>query len=102
MPLANTQVIQSPWTAALAKEIAIEVARILSRSDQHKESDNSKGLHDVQPVLFNIEQAAKYIGRTTKAIRDLERKGILKPVRFDRKIQFKKRDLDEAIERHSV
>jgi hypothetical protein len=61
-----------------------------------------KGLGNVQPALLNIEQTAKYLGRTVKGVRDLERKGILTPVRFDRKVQFRRRDLDDAIERHSA
>jgi hypothetical protein len=28
-------------------------------------------------------------------------KGVLVPVRFDRKIQFKRRDLDDLIEKHT-
>jgi hypothetical protein len=53
-------------------------------------------------VLFNIDQTAKYLGRTVKGIRDLEKKGVLFPIRLDRKVQFRRRDLDEAIERHSA
>jgi hypothetical protein len=88
-------------TSILAREIALEVARLLKR-EAEPDGPDSKGLRDVQPVLFNIDQTAKYLGRTVKGIRDLEKKGVLFPIRLDRKVQFRRRDLDEAIERHSA
>jgi hypothetical protein len=54
----------------------------------------------IQPALLDARNAAIYMGRTIKGIRDLERKGILKAVRLDRKLQFRRSDLDEVIERH--
>lgn len=53
----------------------------------------------VQPALLNIKDAAIYLGRTVKGVRDLERKGVLPAVRLDRKLQFRRRDLDDLIER---
>lgn len=88
-------------TSLLAQEIARALAPLLQRHADVPGPD-PKGLRDVQPALFNIEQAAKYLGRTVKGIRDLENKGVLVPVRFDRKVQFRRRDLDEAIERHGA
>jgi hypothetical protein len=87
-------------TSVLAKEIAHELARLVRWTEPETHQADQKGLRDVQPALLNIEQTAKYLGRTVKGVRDLERKGILVPVRFDRKVQFRRRDLDEAIERH--
>ncbi len=87
--------------SVLATEIATEVARLLTHGVEDNDPEpDPKGLRSVQPALFNIHQAAKYLGRTVKGVRDLERKGVLVPVRFDRKVQFRRRDLDEAIERH--
>ena len=88
-------------TSLLAREIAIEVARLLKRGDEPSDPD-LKGLRNIRPVLLNIEQTAKYLGRTVKGVRDLEKKGVLVPVRFDRKIQFRRRDSDDAMERHSA
>jgi len=84
----------------LAREIAKELAQLLRR-EPNGESHDPKRLGDVQPVLLNIDQAAKYLGRTVKGIRDLMTKGVLVPVRFDRKIQFKRRDLDDLIEKYT-
>jgi hypothetical protein len=85
-------------TSVLAQEIALEVARMLRAASVSRETD-PKRLGDVQPALLNMEQAAKYLGRTVKGIRELILKGILVPVRLDRKIQFKRQDLDDVIER---
>ena len=102
MSASDTQSDSGTGTSVLAKEIAQELARLINWTEPEERRPDPKGLRDVQPVLFNIEQTAKYMGRTVKGVRDLERKGILVPVRFDRKIQFRRRDLDDAIERHSV
>jgi hypothetical protein len=92
--------IADSGASMLAREIARELARALRREPPAEERD-PKRLGDVQPVLLNIDQAAKYLGRTVKGIRDLMTKGVLVPVRFDRKIQFKRRDLDDLIEKYT-
>jgi hypothetical protein len=102
MSPADSQNAGGSGTSVLAKEIAHELARLVRWTQPEADQADPKGLRDVQPALFNIEQTAKYLGRTVKGVRDLERKGILVPVRFDRKVQFRRRDLDEAIERHSA
>ncbi len=84
----------------LAREIAQEVARLLKRETEPM-VDDPKGLRAVQPALLNIDQAAKYLGRTVKGVRDLMAKDVLVPVRLDRKIQFRRRDLDDLIEKYS-
>ena len=88
-------------TAMLAREIAQEVARIVRESLPTTDSD-PKGLRGIQPALLNIDQTAKYLGRTVKGVRDLEKKGVLVPIRLDRKVQFRRSDLDQAIERHAA
>ena len=86
----------------LAKEIAQEVARLIVRESSPATTTDPKGLRSIQPALLNIDQTAKYLGRSVKGVRDLERKGILVPIRLDRKVQFRRTDLDQAIERHAA
>jgi hypothetical protein len=102
MSAPDTQTVRGTGTSLLAREIAQELARLIRLPEPEERRPDPKGLRHVQPALLNIEQAAKYMGRTVKGVRDLERKGILVPVRFDRKVQFRIRDLDEAIERYSA
>jgi hypothetical protein len=100
MSPSDTQSVGGTGASILAKEIAHELARLVKWTQPEERTPDPKGLRDVHPTLLNIDQAAKYMGRSVKGIRDLERKGILLPVRFDRKIQFRKSDLDEAIEKY--
>jgi hypothetical protein len=100
MSASDTQNAGGTGTSVLAREIAQELARLITWPGHEVPAADPKGLRDVQPALLNIEQTAKYLGRTVKGIRDLEKKGVLTPVRFDRKIQFRRRDLDDTIERH--
>src|ERR1700685_2940150 len=102
MSASDTQNVDGTGTSMLAREIAKELARLIKWPGPEEREPDPKGLRDVQPALLNIDQAAKYLGRTVKGVRELERKGILVPVRFDRKVQFRRRDLEEAIERHSA
>ena len=96
----ETRNVGTTGASIFAQDIAQEVVRLMKLTAVEETRHDPKGLRDVQPALLNIVQAAKYMGRTVKGIRDLERKGILVPVRFDRKIQFRKSDLDDAIERY--
>jgi hypothetical protein len=88
-------------TSLLAREIARELAPLLRREAEAQGPD-PKGLRDVRPALLNIDQTAKYLGRTVKGVRDLEKKGVLCPIRLDRKVQFRRVDLDAAIDRHAA
>lgn len=54
----------------------------------------------VRKRLLSIKEAGEYLGRSIWAIRELQYKGILPYVRFDRRIYFDIRDLDEVIDRH--
>jgi hypothetical protein len=99
---SDTQNGGGAGASVFAREIAQEVVRLIQWPGQEERALDHKGLRDVQPALYNIEQTAKYLGRTVKGIRDLERKGVLVPVRFDRKVQFRRRDLDDAIEKHTA
>lgn len=102
MSAPDTQNNGGTGASVFAREIAQEVVKLIRWPGQEEKAIDHKGLRDVEPALFNIEQAAKYLGRTVKGIRDLERKGVLVPVRFDRKVQFRRRDLDDAIEKHTA
>lgn len=86
-------------TSLLAREIASEIVRLIEWSGLERRQADPQRLCDVQPALLNIEQAAKYMGRSVKGIRDLERKGVLVPIRLDRKVQFRRSDLDDVIDR---
>lgn len=98
MSASETQNNGVTGTSTLAREIALELARLINWGGPEYRQPDPKGLRDVQPALLNIDQAAKYLGRSVKGVRDLVRKGLLVPVRFDRKIQFRMRDLEELIE----
>ena len=54
----------------------------------------------VRKRLLSIKEASEYLGRSLWGIRELQWKGILPYVRFDRRIYFDIRDLDEVIDRH--
>jgi hypothetical protein len=97
MSATDTQISGTTGTSILAKEIARELALLIKWPESRNTGSDPKGLRDVKPALLNIEQTGKYLGRTVKGIRDLERKGILRPIRLDRKVQFRRSDLDAAI-----
>jgi hypothetical protein len=69
--LTNEWVVESA-TSILAREIAQELARALKRQ---RESDgrDPRRLREIEPALLNIDQAAKYLGRTVKGIRRTDR-----------------------------
>jgi hypothetical protein len=86
----------------IAREIAQEVSRLIAHESLRTTDSDPKGLRGIQPALLNIDQTAKYLGRTVKGVRDLEKKGVIVPIRLDRKVQFRRSDLDLAIERHAA
>ncbi len=87
-------------TLILAREIAHELARVLRREPEGG-GNAPKRLGDVQPALLNIYQAAKYLGRTVKGIRDLVTKGCSCPCASIARYSFKRRDLDDLIEKYT-
>jgi Helix-turn-helix domain len=50
--------------------------------------------------LLSIKEAGEYLGRSVWGIRELQWKGILPYVRFDRRVYFDINDLDKVIESH--
>ena len=59
----------------------------------------SAGSADDGPRLFSIEEAARYLGRTSHSVRHLINSGKLLAVRIDDRVFLDRRDLDAAIER---
>ena len=93
----NTPLSATDGVSLIAHEIAAALIPLLR--DGLEVARDPKAVGSIQPLLLNIEQAARYLGRTVKGVRELERKGILRPVRLDRKLQFRRSDLDQAVER---
>jgi excisionase family DNA binding protein len=56
----------------------------------------------VQPRLLTVAQAAVYLGRTPKAVRDLAARGTVPTVRTDGRVMFDVNDLDRWIEVNKV
>ena len=80
----------------LAEQIAQRVVALMKKG-----SGELNRTRDVTPALMNIDEAGAYLGRSPKSVRDLIRKQIIRPVRIDRKIQIKRKDLDAVIERYT-
>jgi hypothetical protein len=55
-------------------------------------------LRPIQKRLLEIEEAAHYIGRTSNALRILERKGQIRATRTDGRVMFDVKDLDSWID----
>ena len=55
-----------------------------------------------QQRLLDIEAAAVYLGRTSRAVRDLVRTGKIPSVRCDRRVFLDLRDLDAWIDSNKL
>lgn len=55
-------------------------------------------MHGRRKRLFNLDEAAEYLGISEDALRDLVNQGRLRSVRPTRKVQFDVHDLDQFIE----
>jgi hypothetical protein len=53
----------------------------------------------VEHKLINVATAAKYIGRSEKAIRRMYESGKITPIRIDGRVQFSIEELDAIIEK---
>jgi excisionase family DNA binding protein len=78
----------NPGLDALADAIAARVAARLSLSQE--------------PRLLTVNEAAKYIGRTPKALRHLIANGTVSAIRADGRVQLDRQDLDSFIELRKV
>jgi excisionase family DNA binding protein len=53
--------------------------------------------------LLNLEEAAKYLGISTRALRDLANRGILTHIRLNyRSWRFKTEDLEQYLQRRTI
>lgn len=75
---------------SLAEKIAARVEVIL------------KAKRETRPVmkqLYTVREAAEYLGRSDKSIRNLVTRRLLPVIKYGRCVRFAQRDLDEFIER---
>ena len=70
---------------------AIAIAVALRIGERHTVTDRR---------LFNVAQAAEYLGRTPDAVKHLIAEGSLRAVRCDRRVFLDRADLDRWIEEH--
>lgn len=82
------------FLSLLADRIASEVAERVSGKLQKSAA--------VQKVLFNVGEAAVYIGRSKSAVQNMIYDRDLPVVRNGRRVHLLKKDLDEWIEKHRV
>lgn len=61
-------------------------------------ADRLEHRQETRRRLLDGEQAAEYLGMTESAVYNLVSDNKLRPVRFDRRIRFDIRDLNELIE----
>lgn len=83
-----------PGMAGLVKAVAVEVATML-RGELARRS-----VPDVQPVLFNVKQAAVYLGRSEQSVQHLIFQKDLPVVRSGRRVHLHRSDLDDWIEKN--
>lgn len=57
-------------------------------------------MSEIKKRLYTVEEAAQYLGRTTKAVYELKYDGILPHVKVGRRIHFDINDLDSFIDLH--
>ena len=62
----------------------------------------SLSLKRVAKRLYDVKEAATYLGRTEDATRELQWAGKLPCVRLDRRVFFDVFDLDRIIEEHKI
>lgn len=80
--------------SVLADRIAIEVAERVAGKLQ-------KSI-PIQKALFNVSEAALYIGRSKSAVQNMIYDRELPVVRNGRRVHLLKKDLDDWIEKHRV
>lgn len=51
------------------------------------------------PYLMNVRSAAKYLGRTEKAVRHMYERRVLTPLRIDGRVFLDRREIDSLYER---
>jgi excisionase family DNA binding protein len=56
----------------------------------------------IRKRLYNIDEAAEYLGRSIWSVRELMYGGVLPYIKIGRRISFDIHDLDKVIERHKI
>lgn len=77
-------------SSASLEGMVAEIARVVVREELERQP--------VQPRLFTVKQAAKYLGRSPDALYHLIRNAPLPSVRADGRVMLDRRDLDKYIE----
>jgi excisionase family DNA binding protein len=70
---------------------------LLPRKRNAKVADAAKS--EVQPRMFNVKEAAAYLGSTVYFVRTLVWERRLPKVKFGKRLVFDRADLDEFIEK---
>lgn len=70
--------------------IVADIARVVVREELERQP--------VQPRLFTVKQAAKYLGRSPDALYHLIRNAPLRSVKADGRVMLDRQDLDKWIE----
>ena len=92
-PLSTGDSTLQALVAAIAGEVA---SRVKSEVTAHVENIASR----VQPTLFNVKDAAVYLGRSEQAVQHLIFDKELPVVRVGRRVHLDRRDLDAWIEKN--
>jgi excisionase family DNA binding protein len=80
--------------AVLAKALATEIAGMVKAELEHL------AIHEIQPVLLTVKQAAVYLGRSEQSVQHLIFQKNLPVVRAGRRVHLHRRDLDAWIEKN--
>ncbi len=86
--------MSEPALAGLVKAVAVEVAFML-RGEIARAA-----MHQVQPALLNVKEAAIYLGRSEQSVQHLIFARELPVVRVGRRVHLDRRDLDGWIEKN--
>jgi len=89
---SNVASISHEFLRVLAVFIAAEVSAKLTQSQAQP----------LRPRLLTVDQAAGYLGRTTKAVRHLIHQGSFPLVRTGSRVMFDLQDLDQWIEQNKT
>lgn len=84
-------------------QITIQIDELAARLvSQMREQGLTATTQPVFQRLLSVKEAAKYLGRSEAAVRNLIAAGKLKPVKKDRRIFLDRKDLDEGIDADKI
>ena len=75
------------------------VSDLITAESGRRSAESGREAGKVLPRLFTVEEAARYLGRTRKAVEHMIAAGKLPTVKADRRVFLDRKDLDEWIER---